>query len=41
MNNIICKVIFSTYNKDKINIYGYLIVKDKNRNNIYYWHCEK
>jgi|SRR6266498_4876088 len=39
MNNIICEVISSTHNK--INVHGYLMVKDKNRNNIYYWRCEK
>jgi hypothetical protein len=41
MNNIICEPIFSAYNKDKINVHGYLMVKDKNRNNLYYWRCEK
>ena len=41
MNNIICEVISSAKNKDKINVYGYLMVKDRNRQNTYYWRCEK
>ena len=41
MNNIICDVVSSTHNKVKLNVHGYLMVKDKNRNNIYYWSCEK
>jgi len=30
MNNIICEVILSIHNKNKLNIYGYLMIKDKN-----------
>ena len=41
MNNIICETVSSIHNKDKLNIHGYLMVKDKNRKNLYYWHCEK
>ena len=41
MNNIICEKISSIRNKDKINVNGYLMVKDKNRKNLYYWYCEK
>ena len=41
MNNIICETISSINNRDKINVHGYLMVKDKNQNNLYYWHCEK
>ncbi|CAG8618859.1 14502_t:CDS:2 [Funneliformis caledonium] len=41
MNNIICKAVFSTHNKVKLNIHGYLMVKNKNRGNLYYWYCEK
>ena len=37
----ICKVVSSIQNKDKINVCGYLIIKDKKRNNSYYWYCEK
>ncbi|CAG8814333.1 20040_t:CDS:2, partial [Gigaspora margarita] len=29
MNNIICEVVLSTHGKDKINVYGYLMVKEK------------
>jgi MULE transposase domain/FLYWCH zinc finger domain len=41
MNNIICETVSSIHNKDKLNIHGYLMVKDKNRKNLYYWRCEK
>ncbi len=41
MNSNICEVVSSAYNKDKINIHGYLMVKDKNRKFRYYWRCEK
>ena len=41
MNNIICEVVSSAKNKDKISVYGYLMVKDRNRQNTYYWRCEK
>lgn len=41
MNNVICEQVFSTHNKIKINVYGYLMVKDKSRKNIFYWRCEK
>src|SRR5260363_56423 len=41
MNNIICEVVPSTHGKDKINVYGYLIVKDKSQKDSFYWNCEK
>ena len=41
MNNIICEIVSSTRGNDKINVHGYLMVKDRNRNNQYYWRCEK
>ena len=41
MNNNICEVVFSAHNKDKINVHGYLMIKDKNRKFTYYWRCEK
>ena len=41
MNNIICEVVHSIRNKDKINVNGYLMVKDKNWKDLYYWYCEK
>ena len=40
MNNI-CEVVPSIHNKNKINVNDYLMVKDKNRKNLYYWRCEK
>lgn len=41
MNSNICEVVSSAHNKDKINVHGYLMVKDKNRKFTYYWRCEK
>jgi len=40
-NNIICEIVSSIRGQDKINVHGYIMVKDKNRNNLYYWCCEK
>ncbi|CAB4439709.1 unnamed protein product [Rhizophagus irregularis] len=37
----ICEVIPSIRNKHKINVHGFIMVKDKNRNYMYYWYCEK
>ncbi|POG62754.1 uncharacterized protein OCT59_012599 [Rhizophagus irregularis] len=37
----ICEAVSSIRNKNKINIHGYLMVKDKKRNNSYYWYCKK
>ncbi|PKK64482.1 hypothetical protein RhiirC2_787442 [Rhizophagus irregularis] len=37
----ICEAVSSIQNKNKINVRGYLMVKDKKRNNSYYWYCEK
>ncbi|CAI2195506.1 15955_t:CDS:2, partial [Funneliformis geosporum] len=37
----ICEIVSSNRNKDKINVYGYIMLKDKNRNHNYYWYCEK
>ena len=37
----ICEIVSSIRNKDKINVYGYMMLKDKNRNHKYYWYCEK
>ena len=41
-----CEKVSSIRNKDKINVNGYLMVKNKNKINkynedLYYWHCEK
>lgn len=41
MNNIICEIVTSIRGQDKINVHGYIMVKDKNRNDLYYWCCEK
>jgi len=37
----ICEVVTSIRNQSKINVYGYIMIKDKNRNHKYYWYCEK
>jgi MULE transposase domain/FLYWCH zinc finger domain len=36
-----CEMVSSIRNKNKINVRGYLMVKDKNRDHSYYWCCEK
>jgi MULE transposase domain/FLYWCH zinc finger domain len=41
MNNNICEIISSIRGQDKINVNGYIMVKDKNRNDSHYWCCEK
>jgi len=41
MNNTICELVSTTRGQAKINVNGYLLVKDKNRNNSFYWCCEK
>ena len=35
-----CEKIPSQKGRDKINVRGYLMVKDKNRKDSYYWCCE-
>lgn len=40
-NNTICEIISSIRGQDKINVHGYIMVKDKNRGDSYYWCCEK
>ena len=40
MNHIVCNLVNSTQSNPKIIVHGYLLVKDKNRNNKYYWCCE-
>ncbi|CAG8456669.1 11277_t:CDS:1 [Dentiscutata heterogama] len=39
MDNI-CEIVPSIRGMDKININGFLMVKDKCRNNAFYWYCE-
>ena len=36
----ICKLVPSQKGQVKLEINGYLMVKDKNRNDLFYWHCE-
>ncbi|CAB4493943.1 unnamed protein product [Rhizophagus irregularis] len=40
MNQEICELVKSAQGKPKINVHGYLLVKDKNNGNRYYWCCE-
>jgi len=37
----ICEIVPSQKGNDKLNVRGYLMVKDRNRNNVYYWCCER
>ena len=39
-SNVYAEVINSTKGKPKINIDGLLYIKDKNRDDLYYWVCE-
>jgi hypothetical protein len=41
MDNTICEIVPSLRGGIKINVNGYLMVKDKNRDNKFYWCCEK
>src|SRR5688572_20268439 len=38
---MICEQVSSIRNKTKINVNGFLMVKNRNRGNSYYWCCEK
>ncbi|CAG8481702.1 7196_t:CDS:2, partial [Gigaspora rosea] len=40
MNREVCKTVNTTHNKQKIVVHGYLLVKDKNRDESFYWCCE-
>ena len=40
MNHEVCDLVKSTRGNSKINVCGYLLVKDKNNGNRYYWCCE-
>ena len=37
----ICEIVPSQKGNNKIKVHGYLMVKERNRENIYYWCCEK
>ena len=37
----ICEIIPSKKGNNKINVRGYLMVKERNRENLFYWCCEK
>jgi hypothetical protein len=39
--NEICEIVISQKGNDKINVCGYLLVKEQARNDAYYWSCEK
>lgn len=36
-----CKTVPSQCSRDKIVVKGFLMVKDKNRNDLFYWNCDK
>ncbi|CAG8841216.1 27372_t:CDS:2, partial [Gigaspora margarita] len=36
MNNFICEIVLSVHGNDKINVDGFLMVKDKSCNNAFY-----
>ena len=37
----VCKLVPSQKGNNKINVRGYLMVKERTRKNKYYWCCEK
>ncbi|CAG8770692.1 1968_t:CDS:1, partial [Dentiscutata heterogama] len=37
----ICGTVPSQKGNDKLNLHGYLMVKERNRGSRYYWCCEK
>ena len=39
--NEICEIVPSQRGKNKINVYGYLMVNDNIKGNKYYWCCER
>jgi len=41
MNHTVCEIVFSNSGQAKINVNGYIMVKNRNRNDLYYWSCEK
>ncbi|XP_050054122.1 uncharacterized protein LOC126549329 [Aphis gossypii] len=36
-----CDIVLSQQGREKLVVKGYLMVKDKNRDDLYYWNCEK
>ncbi|CAG8648304.1 9301_t:CDS:1 [Dentiscutata heterogama] len=40
MNHEVCQLVDSIHGKTKLNVCGYLLVKDKNQNEKYYWYCK-
>lgn len=41
MNNTVAQIFPSQKGNSKISVNGYIMVKDKNRRDIYYWCCER
>jgi hypothetical protein len=41
MNNTVCEIISSNRGQDKINVHGFIMCKNKNHDDSYYWRCEK
>ncbi|CAG8755550.1 13243_t:CDS:2, partial [Dentiscutata heterogama] len=40
INYEVCQLVDSIHGKTKLNVRGYLLVKDKNQDEKYYWCCE-
>ncbi len=38
MNCVVCDLVYSTQNNPKIIVHEYLLIKDKNHNEKYYWY---
>lgn len=39
--NEYCNIVLSQQGRENLDIKGYLMVKDKNRGDLFYWNCEK
>jgi hypothetical protein len=37
----ICEIVPSQKGNDKINVCDYLMIKERNRENKFYWYCER
>ena len=37
----VCELVPSQKGNNKVNVHGYLMVKERSGEDKYYWHCEK
>ena len=41
MNHTVCEIVSSDCGQTKINVNGYIMIKNSSRDDLYYWSCEK